>query len=151
MDLTELPKSLLERYPAEISGGQKQRVCIARALAARPKLLLCDEPTSALDPLVAEGILELLRRVQSETETSYLFITHDLAIVRAIADKIAVMHQGKVVRYGLKSDVLNPPYDNYTAKLLASAPQMKPGWLDQIIAQRAAVTIAADINKDIKA
>lgn len=146
MDLIELPKSLLERYPAELSGGQKQRVCIARALAARPKLLLCDEPTSALDPLVAEGILELLRRVQSETETSYLFITHDLAIVRAIADKIAVMHRGSVVRYGLKSDVLSPPYDDYTAKLLASVPQMKPGWLDGIIAQRTDPTTADTIR-----
>jgi len=150
MDLIELPKSLLERYPAELSGGQKQRVCIARALAARPKLLLCDEPTSALDPLVAEGILELLRRVQGETETSYLFITHDLAIVRAIADKIAVMHRGSVVRYGLKSDVLSPPYDDYTAKLLASVPQMQPGWLADIIAQRTDPTMA-DTNKDIKA
>jgi len=150
IDLTELPKSVLERYPAELSGGQKQRVCIARALAARPKLLLCDEPTSALDPLVAEGILELLRRVQSETETSYLFITHDLAIVRAIADKIAVMHRGSVVRYGLKADVLNPPYDDYTAKLLASVPQMQPGWLDDIIAQRTDPTMA-DTNKDMKA
>ncbi|MEJ5083580.1 MULTISPECIES: ABC transporter ATP-binding protein [unclassified Ochrobactrum] len=146
VDLTELPKSLLERYPAELSGGQKQRVCIARALAARPKLLLCDEPTSALDPLVAEGILELLRRVQSETETSYLFITHDLAIVRAIADKIAVMHRGSVVRYGLKADVLNPPYDDYTAKLLASVPQMQPGWLDDIIAQRTDPTTADTIR-----
>lgn len=146
VDLTELPKSLLERYPAELSGGQKQRVCITRALAARPKLLLCDEPTSALDPLVAEGILELLRRVQSETETSYLFITHDLAIVRAIADKIAVMHRGSVVRYGLKADVLNPPYDDYTAKLLASVPQMQPGWLDDIIAQRTDPTTADTIR-----
>ncbi|MCL8000436.1 ABC transporter ATP-binding protein [Brucella sp. 21LCYQ03] len=150
VDLIELPKSILERYPAELSGGQKQRVCIARALAARPKLLLCDEPTSALDPLVAEGILELLRRVQSETETSYLFITHDLAIVRAIADKIAVMHRGSVVRYGLRSDVLSPPYDDYTAKLLASVPQMTPGWLDGIIAQREERTIV-NTNKDIKA
>ncbi|ASV88020.1 nickel import ATP-binding protein NikE (plasmid) [Ochrobactrum quorumnocens] len=150
IDLTELPKNLLERYPAELSGGQKQRVCIARALAARPKLLLCDEPTSALDPLVAESILELLRRVQSETKTSYLFITHDLAIVRTIADKIAVMHQGSVVRYGLKLDVLSPPYDDYTAKLLASVPQMKPGWLDDIILKREERTIA-DTNKDMKA
>lgn len=149
MELTGLPKSLLKRYPAELSGGQKQRVCIARALAARPKLLVCDEPTSALDPLVAEGILELLRRVQNETETSYLFITHDLAIVRAIADKIAVMYRGTVVRYGLKSDVLSPPYDDYTAKLLASVPQMKPGWLDDIMAQRADLTIA-DTDKDMK-
>ncbi|MEN5278284.1 ABC transporter ATP-binding protein [Brucella sp. TWI432] len=149
LELNELPRTILDRYPAELSGGQKQRVCIARALAARPKLLLCDEPTSALDPLVAEGILDLLRRIQSETGTSYLFVTHDLAIVRAIADKIAVMHQGSVVRYGLKADVLSPPYDDYTAKLLASVPQMKPGWLDSIIAQRTDVA-AMNNNKDIK-
>jgi len=149
IELTELPKNLLERYPAELSGGQKQRVCIARALAARPKLLLCDEPTSALDPLVAEGILDLLHRVQTETATSYLFITHDLAIVRAIADKIAVMHKGSVVRYGTKSEVLSPPFDNYTAKLLESVPQMRPGWLDGIIAQRADFSIT-DANKDLK-
>ncbi|KAB2693386.1 ABC transporter ATP-binding protein [Ochrobactrum sp. Kaboul] len=137
MDRIELPQTVLERYPAELSGGQKQRVCIARALAARPKLLLCDEPTSALDPLVAEGILDLLRRVQNETGTSYLFVTHDLAIVRAIADSIAVMHRGRVVRYGPKASVLTPPFDDYTAKLLASVPQMEPGWLDGIIAARA--------------
>ncbi|MBV2143373.1 ABC transporter ATP-binding protein [Falsochrobactrum sp. TDYN1] len=142
----ELPKSILERYPAELSGGQKQRVCIARALAARPKLLLCDEPTSALDPLVAEGILDLLRRVQNETGTSYLFVTHDLAIVRAIADKIAVMHRGSVVRYGQKSTVLTPPYDDYTGKLLSSVPQMAPGWLDNIIAERAG---NKNTNKDM--
>ncbi len=99
---------------------------------------------------MAESILELLRRVQSETKTSYLFITHDLAIVRTIADKIAVMHQGSVVRYGLKLDVLSPPYDDYTAKLLASVPQMKPGWLDDIILKREERTIA-DTNKDMKA
>ncbi|PWL18371.1 ABC transporter [Falsochrobactrum shanghaiense] len=150
LELNELPRKILDRYPAELSGGQKQRVCIARALAARPRLLLCDEPTSALDPLVAEGILELLRRIQNETGTSYLFVTHDLAIVRAIADKIAVMHRGSVVRYGLKSDVLNPPFDDYTARLLASIPQMKPGWLDGIIAQRANAA-ATDTNKDMKA
>lgn len=137
MDRIELPQTVLERYPAELSGGQKQRVCIARALAARPKLLLCDEPTSALDPLVAEGILDLLRRVQNETGTSYLFVTHDLAIVRAIADSIAVMHRGRVVRYGPKASVLTPPFDDYTARLLASVPQMEPGWLAGIIAARA--------------
>lgn len=136
MDRIELPQTVLERYPAELSGGQKQRVCIARALAARPKLLLCDEPTSALDPLVAEGILDLLRRVQNETGTSYLFVTHDLAIVRAIADSIAVMHRGQVVRYGPNASVLTPPFDDYTGKLLASVPQMEPGWLDGIIAGR---------------
>lgn len=133
----ELPESFINRYPAELSGGQKQRVCIARALAAKPKLILCDEPTSALDPLVADGILELLQKIQQETGTSYLFITHDLAIVRAIADKVAVMHQGKIVRYGARKQVFAPPYDDYTAKLLSSVPDMRSDWLDDIISKRA--------------
>jgi peptide/nickel transport system ATP-binding protein len=136
LELVELSPTLQARYPTDLSGGQKQRVCIARALAARPKLMLCDEPTSALDPLVAEGILDLLRRVQAENGTSYLFVTHDLAIVRAIADKVAVMHKGRVVRYGQKADVLTPPFDDYTGKLLASVPQMATGWLDSVVAAR---------------
>jgi len=136
LDQIELPHSMLGRYPAELSGGQKQRICIARALAADPKLIICDEPTSALDPLVAEGILDLLMRLQTEVGTSYLFITHDLAIVRAIADTVAVMLGGKVVRYGRKADVLAPPFDPYTEKLIASVPEMRPGWLDEAIARR---------------
>jgi peptide/nickel transport system ATP-binding protein len=136
LDQIELPQSMLDRYPAELSGGQKQRICIARALAADPKLIICDEPTSALDPLVAEGILDLLTRLQTEVGTSYLFITHDLAIVRAIADSIAVMLEGKVVRYGRKSEVLAPPFDSYTERLIASVPEMRPGWLDDAIARR---------------
>src|SRR3546814_13929488 len=96
-------KGFIDRYPAELSGGQKQRVCIARALAAKPELILCDEPTSALDPLVAAGILKLLMRLQAETQVSYLFITHDIATVRAIADPIAVRYRGRVVRFGPKS------------------------------------------------
>lgn len=99
-------------------------------------MIICDEPTSALDPLVAEGILGLLTRLQNESGTSYLFITHDLAIVRAIADTVAVMLDGKVVRYGRKSDVLAPPFDPYTEKLIASVPEMRPGWLDEAIARR---------------
>ena len=86
LDQIEMGDRFLDRYPAELSGGQKQRVAIARALAAKPELILCDEPTSALDPLVAEGILNLLLKLQEETAVSYVFITHDIAIVRAIAD-----------------------------------------------------------------
>ena len=136
LDQIEMGKGFAERYPAELSGGQKQRVCIARALAAKPRLIICDEVTSALDPLVADGILKLLLNLQAEAGVAYLFITHDLATVKAIADKIAVMFKGAVVRYGQKSDVLTPPFDDYTDLLLSSVPEMELGWLEQVIAHR---------------
>ena len=136
LDQIEMGKGFADRYPAELSGGQKQRVCIARALAAKPKLIICDEVTSALDPLVADGILKLLLNLQAESHVAYLFITHDLATVRAISDKIAVMFKGAVVRYGQKSDVLAPPYDDYTDLLLSSVPEMELGWLERVIAHR---------------
>lgn len=136
LDEIELGDGFQDRYPAELSGGQKQRVCIARALAAKPKLIICDEVTSALDPLVADGILKLLLRLQKSDDVAYLFITHDLATVRAIADSIAVMYQGEVARYGQKSDVLSPPFDDYTDLLLSSVPEMKLGWLENVIANR---------------
>ena len=136
LDEIELGEGFQDRYPAELSGGQKQRVCIARALAAKPKLIICDEVTSALDPLVADGILKLLLDLQKREDVAYLFITHDLATVRAIADSIAVMYQGKVVRYGPKSEVLSPPFDDYTDLLLSSVPEMKLGWLENVIATR---------------
>jgi peptide/nickel transport system ATP-binding protein len=136
LDQIEMGKGYADRYPAELSGGQKQRVCIARALAAKPKLIICDEVTSALDPLVADGILKLLLNLQAESQVAYLFITHDLATVRAISDKIAVMYKGAVVRYGQKSDVLAPPFDDYTDLLLSSVPEMEIGWLERVIATR---------------
>ena len=136
LDAIELGKGYADRYPAELSGGQKQRVCIARALAAKPKLILCDEVTSALDPLVADGILKLLLDLQSREGVAYLFITHDIATVRAIADSIAVMYQGRVQRYGPKSDVLVPPFDDYTDLLLSSVPEMELGWLERTLAGR---------------
>lgn len=136
LDEIELGTGFQDRYPAELSGGQKQRVCIARALAAKPKLIICDEVTSALDPLVADGILKLLLDLQKIENVAYLFITHDLATVHAIADSIAVMYQGNVVRYGPKSQVLSPPFDDYTDLLLSSVPETKIGWLEQVIAHR---------------
>ena len=136
LDQIEMGKGFADRYPAELSGGQKQRVCIARALAAKPKLIICDEVTSALDPLVADGILKLLLELQAETQMAYLFITHDLATVRAIADKIAVMYKGEVRRYGQKSDVLAPPFDDYTDLLLSSVPEMELGWLEGVLEHR---------------
>ncbi len=136
LDEIEMGKGFVDRYPAELSGGQKQRVCIARALAAKPRMIICDEVTSALDPLVADGILKLLLNLQKIEHVAYLFITHDLATVRAIADSIAVMYRGEVVRYGSKSDVLAPPFDAYTDLLLSSVPEMKLGWLEEVIAHR---------------
>ena len=136
LDQIEMGKGFADRYPAELSGGQKQRVCIARALAAKPKLIICDEVTSALDPLVADGILKLLLDLQARENVAYLFITHDLATVRAIADKIAVMFKGQVVRYGGKTDVLTPPFDDYTDLLLSSVPEMELGWLEKVLQTR---------------
>lgn len=136
LDQIEMGKGFADRYPAELSGGQKQRVCIARALAAKPKLIICDEVTSALDPLVADGILKLLLNLQAAEGVAYLFITHDLATVKAIADKIAVMYRGQVVRYGTKSDVLAPPFDDYTDLLLSSVPEMELGWLENVLNHR---------------
>ncbi len=136
LDQIHLDASFCDRYPAELSGGQKQRVSLARALAAKPRVIICDEVTSALDPLVADGILKLLLELQAAEGVAYLFITHDLATVRAIADSVAVMHGGRVVRYGAKSEVLSPPFDDYTDLLLASVPEMRVGWLEEAIAHR---------------
>ena len=136
LDEIELGEKFMDRYPAELSGGQKQRVCIARALAAKPKMIICDEVTSALDPLVADGILKLLLNLQKIENVAFLFITHDLATVRAISDNIAVMYKGKVQRYGGKTQVLSPPFDDYTDLLLSSVPEMKLGWLEEVIANR---------------
>ncbi|HAV09978.1 MAG TPA: ABC transporter, partial [Rhodobacteraceae bacterium] len=136
LDQIEMGAGYIDRYPAELSGGQKQRVCIARALAAKPKLIICDEVTSALDPLVADGILKLLLDLQKAEDVAYLFITHDLATVKAIADSIAVMFKGRVVRYGTKTDVLTPPFDDYTDLLLGSVPEMRLGWLEDVLASR---------------
>ncbi len=136
LDEIELGEKFIDRYPAELSGGQKQRVCIARSLAAKPRIIICDEVTSALDPLVADGILKLLLDLQKIEDVAYLFITHDLATVKAISDSIAVMYQGEVVRYGGKTDVLSPPFDDYTDLLLSSVPEMKLGWLEEVIAHR---------------
>jgi peptide/nickel transport system ATP-binding protein len=111
-------------------------VCIARALAAEPKLIICDEVTSALDQLVADEILKLLLRIQNETRVAYLFITHDLATVKAIAHSIVVMYRGRIVEQGPKHEVLTPPHDDYTDLLLKSVPAMEVGWLENVLATR---------------
>ncbi len=136
LQMVELPENYMNRYPSELSGGEKQRICIARALAAEPELVICDEVTSALDQLVAEGILKLLQRLQDELGVSYLFITHDLATVKAIADDIIVMYHGRIVEQGVKKEILEPPHHEYTELLLSSVPEMDPDWLDNLLAQR---------------
>ncbi len=130
------PEEYYNRLPSELSGGQKQRIGIARALAAEPKMIICDEVTSALDQLVAEGILRLLADLQDRLGLSYMFITHDLATVRAIADEVVVMKDGCVVEQGPKAEMFAPPHHAYTDLLLSSVPQMDPDWLDHLLAER---------------
>mgnify|MGYP001220681941 CR=1 FL=1 len=133
LKMIELDESFVDRLPEELSGGQKQRICIARALAAEPDLIICDEVTSALDQIVQEGILKLLLRLQYELRISYIFITHDIATVKAIADEVVVMHQGLVVEQGPKSDIFKPPHPEYTKLLLSSVPEMDPNWLNKVL------------------
>ena len=110
------------RYPHEFSGGQRQRIGIARALAVEPELIICDEPTSALDVTVRSQVLNLLKELQEERGLSYLFITHDLSIIRRVADEVAVMREGKIVELGDVEEIIENPKDKYTKKLLDSAP-----------------------------
>ena len=137
LDQIELdPKQFYNRLPSELSGGQKQRIGIARALAAEPSFIICDEVTSALDQLVAEGILKLLDRLQKELNLAYMFITHDLATVRAIADEVVVMKEGRVVEAGPKTEMFAPPHHEYTDLLLSSVPEMDPDWLTELLKER---------------
>ena len=148
LDLIELdPSKFYNRYPPELSGGQKQRIGIARALAAEPSFIICDEVTSALDQLVAEGILKLLDRLQNELDLAYMFITHDLATVRSIADEVVVMQHGKVVEQGPKDKMFTPPHHPYTDLLLSSVPEMDPNWLTTLLEERGVDNVgeAADV------
>ncbi|WP_225755421.1 ABC transporter ATP-binding protein [Actinotalea sp. Marseille-Q4924] len=126
LDQVELPRSMRNRYPHELSGGQRQRVGIARALSLEPKLLVADEPTSALDVSVQATVLDLFTDLQREHGFACLFISHDLAVVEMLSDRIAVMHHGKLVEVGRTPDIISAPQDPYTQRLLAAVPVPDP-------------------------
>ncbi|MFE8583665.1 ABC transporter ATP-binding protein [Sphingomonas sp. NCPPB 2930] len=137
LDLVRLPASLADRLPGELSGGQKQRANLARALAARPDLLLCDEVTSALDPVIAEAVLDLLVELRRELGLAYMFITHDLEIVRAIADDVLVLYAGRVAEQVTRDGLGHGAHHPYTRLLTASVPELRPGWLEETPARQA--------------
>ena len=124
LDMIELPDHYIERLPTKLSGGEKQRICIARALAVDPKLIVCDEPVSALDVSIQAQVVNLMQDLQEQLEVAYLFIAHDLAVVRHISDRIAVMYLGKLCEIADSESLYLRPRHPYTAALLESIPKM---------------------------
>ena len=147
LEQIELSETYIDRLPDELSGGEKQRICIARALAAKPELIICDEVTSALDTIVAKAILDLLHRLQHELQLTYLFISHDIDTVASIADQVVVLYAGRVAEQGSKLAVFQPPFHPYTQLLLSSVPEMKLDWLEKTLSTREA---QAGIAREVK-
>jgi ABC-type glutathione transport system ATPase component len=126
LDRVNLPRSAMQKYPREFSGGQRQRVAIARALALSPKLIVCDEPVSALDLSTQSRVMDLFIELQEQTGVAYLFISHDLAVVRHISHRVAVLYQGEIVETGPARKVTLDPDDSYTRRLMLAAPVSDP-------------------------
>ncbi|WP_279358842.1 ABC transporter ATP-binding protein [Methylobacterium indicum] len=138
LDQVRLPRTVAERRPGELSGGQKQRINLARALAAEPDVILCDEVTSALDTVVGEAVLDLLVEIQRDLNVAYVFISHDLGVIRSISDAVMVLQHGRVVEAGATEALLAAPQEPYTRLLLSSVPELRTGWLDEVCAGRGA-------------
>lgn len=139
LDQVQLPSDAIDRLPREFSGGQRQRVAIARALALRPKLIICDEPVSALDLSTQAHVLDLFTEIQRETGVAYLFITHDLDVVRYVSHRVAVMNHGEIVEHGEALQVTSAPKHPYTKNLWMSAPVADPAAQRERRAQRLAL------------
>ncbi|MFP4390802.1 MAG: oligopeptide/dipeptide ABC transporter ATP-binding protein [Desulfococcaceae bacterium] len=145
LEAVNLPGHYAERFPAELSGGEKQRVAIARAFAADPELILLDEPLSALDVSVQASLINLLFELQAENTSTYLFISHDLAAVHHLSDRIAVMYLGRVVETGEADEVFAPPYHPYTEALLSAIPVADPDFAQENIRLAGSVPDAVNI------
>ncbi|QKG24423.1 ABC transporter ATP-binding protein [Actinomadura verrucosospora] len=144
LDRVRLPADAAHRLPREFSGGQRQRIAIARALARRPRLIVCDEPVSALDLTTQRTILDLLLEIQEETAVAYLFVSHDLSVVRTMSHRVAVIHEGRIVEAGEAARVTEAPEHSYTRTLLLSAPVADVAEQRRRRARRVAAAAAAE-------